>query len=152
MPFNGKFSDVSNIATIKCYHIHSVKDTRPPEWWMKYVSSNFKRLLRLAARGNSKEIISTKENNLQKTIKTGDMVINNVLKQNLNLTFSQLASMAIDAPKEAMRRAVCFAPNLIRLARSRQDRNDRPKLKKRIQLLLKDSGTFLLFSHVLKSI
>ena len=74
------------------YYFCSVKDTRPPEWWMTYVSSNFKRLIRLAARGNSKEIIYSEGNNLQKTIKAGDEVIAAVLKQNLNVTLSELLS------------------------------------------------------------
>ena len=83
---------------------------------MKYLSSNFKRLIKLAARGNSKEIVYSEGNNLQKTIKAGDHVLNTVLKQNLNITLGQLSSLAIDAPKEAIRRSICFAPNIIRLA------------------------------------
>ena len=127
--------------------IFSVKDSRPPEWWMKYISSNFKRLLKLAARGNSKEIVSAPENNLQKTIKTGDRVINTVLKQNLNLTLGQLASLAIDAPKEATRRAVCFAPNLIRLARSHQAKNSRREFTRRIDAFLDEPGKLSFFLY-----
>ena len=111
---------------------------------MTYVSSNFKRLIRLAARGNSKEIVYSEGNNLQKTIKAGDEVITAVLKQNLNVTLSQLLSLAIDAPKEATRRAVCFAPNMIRLARSKMARSNRPELKQRIDHFFKDSGMYVI--------
>ena len=111
---------------------------------MTYVSSNFKRLIRLAARGNSKEIVYSEGNNLQKTIKAGDEVITAVLKQNLNVTLSQLLSLAIDAPKEATRRALYFAPNMIRLARSQLSRNTRAESKQRIHTFFEEKGMFFL--------
>ena len=62
---------------------------------------------------------------------------------NLNVTLGKLLSLAIDAPKEATRRAVCFAPNLIRLARAQQAKDNRQELKRRIHTFFEDSSEFV---------
>ena len=79
---------------------------------------------------------------MQKTIKAGDQILNTLLKQNLNITLGQLSSIAIDAPKEAIRRSVCFAPNIMRLARSQMAKQNRQELKRRVHNFFEDSGMF----------
>ena len=67
-------------------------------------------------------------------------MINTVIKQTLNKTVVQLADLAKDIPKEVTKKIVCFTPRIIRHIRTKQARENRPRLKRRIKTLLGLAG------------
>ena len=97
---------------------------------------NSRRISKLILRGNFEQIISPDgidgNNNFNKLVTFTNNQLTNVLSNTLNTTLNDIATVALNSPKNFLKNLVCFAPNVMRLLRSKQEPKNRARLKKRI--------------------
>ena len=81
-------------------------------------------------------------NNFQRIVRYGENMLDKALKQTLNSSIAEIGQKAKDIPKDLTQSIICFKPNLIRVLREKQARENRSDSKRQIRLLLKRSGKF----------
>ena len=95
-------------------------------------------------RGKVNKIIAPdgadRENNLQKLVRLNNKKMSALLKTTLNTTFQDLATAARNTPKTFLRNVICLAPDLMLIAREKQDPTKRVQLKEQLKDLLKIPG------------
>ena len=113
---------------------------------------NVRRLSKLLLRGKYDQIISPPaiegSNNFNKLVRFTNNKITAVLRDTLNTTLTELATAAKGYPKNFLKNTVCFAPNVMRLLREKQNPRNRNPLKQRIIKLQTTLGTECIF-HIL---
>ena len=114
--------------------------------WYEDMVYNARRLAKLLLRGNHRQVISPSgidgENTLQKLVNFNNKVLTSLLRDALNTTIHELATAAHNSPKQFLKNAICFTPNVMRLLRSKNEPEDRRRLKRPITKLRRTLGKY----------
>ena len=118
----------------------------PDTLWLWYdeIIFNVRRISKLLLRGKFGDVVYPKgiegPNNLERLVKYTNKHLSGALQKSLNTTFNELATSAKQAPKDFIKNLICLAPNLMRLAKSKRDQENKHQIKKRYARYLEVAG------------